>query len=153
MMKPIIIPTIITAIMDEMIIAIIVISCITYTYSVKLMQTTCVHAYNCSDCDRIWENVHSSHIRFCAFKVSSNMIGKAERCHICCTDRGIVALQSLQVSCLSDMYNRFYESSKLKKWMCELCTFSQIRSLLCTWKGSAIKYTTKFNLVISYTYT
>ena len=85
-------------------------------------------------CDRIWENVHSSHIRFCAFKVSSNMIGKAERCHICCTDRGIVALQSLQVSCLSDMYNRFYESSKLKKWMCELCTFSQIRSHISTLK-------------------
>ena len=40
----------------------------------------------------------------------------------------LVALQSLQVSCLSDMHSRFYESSKLKKWMCELCTFSQIQS-------------------------
>ena len=26
------------------------------------------------------------------------------------------------------MHSRFYESSKLKKWMCELCMFSQIRS-------------------------
>ena len=26
------------------------------------------------------------------------------------------------------MHKRFYESSKLKNWMCELCTFSQIRS-------------------------
>ena len=26
------------------------------------------------------------------------------------------------------MLDRFYESLKLKKWMCELCTFSQIRS-------------------------
>ena len=56
------------------------------------------------------------------------MIGKTERSEIFCTDRGLVALQSLQVSCLSDDQSRFYESSNLKKWMCELCTFSQIRS-------------------------
>ena len=30
------------------------------------------------------------------------MIGKTERSEIFCTDRGLVALQSLQVSCLSD---------------------------------------------------
>ena len=40
----------------------------------------------------------------------------------------MVALQSLKSSGLSDLHNRFYESSKLKNWMCELCTFSQIRS-------------------------
>ena len=72
--------------------------------------------------DRIWDNVHSSHIRFCTFKGSSNMIRKTERSEIYCTDRGIVALQSLEISCLSNMYCRFYESSKLKKWMLELCT-------------------------------
>ena len=42
-------------------------------------------------------------------------------------DRGIVVLQTLKVSHLSNIPNRFYESSKLKNWMCELCTFSQIQ--------------------------
>ena len=31
------------------------------------------------------------------------------------------------------MHSIFYESSKLKKWMCELCTFSQIRSHMLTY--------------------
>ena len=53
------------------------------------------------------------------------MIGKVFRSEISWTDRGIVALQSEQVSCLSDVYSRLYESSKLKKWMCELCTFCE----------------------------
>ena len=43
-------------------------------------------------------------------------------------DKGIVVLQSVKVSHLSIIPNRFYESPKLKNWMCELCTFSQIRS-------------------------
>ena len=43
-------------------------------------------------------------------------------------DKGIVFLQSLKVSLLSIIPNRFYETPKLKNWMCELCTFSQIRS-------------------------
>ena len=56
------------------------------------------------------------------------MIGKTSGSKIFWTNRGIVGLQSLKVSCLSDMHSRFYEFSKLKKWMCELCTFLQIRS-------------------------
>ena len=56
------------------------------------------------------------------------MIGKTLRSEMYWTNRGKVALQSLQVSCLSDMHSRFYESSKLKKWMFELCTFLQIWS-------------------------
>ena len=56
------------------------------------------------------------------------MTEKTQRSEICRSYRGIVALQFLQVSCLSDMCNKFYESSKLKNWMCELCTLSQIRS-------------------------
>ena len=59
------------------------------------------------------------------------MIGKTSGSKILWTNRGIVALQSLQVSCLSDMHSRFYDSSKLKKWICELCTFLQIRSHMC----------------------
>ena len=64
------------------------------------------------------------------------MIGKTLRSEICWANRGIVALQSLQVSYLSDLHSRFYESSKLKKWMCELCTFSQIRSQF--WKSDEV---------------
>ena len=56
------------------------------------------------------------------------MIGTTSGSKIFWTNRRIVALQSLQLSCLYDMHSRFYESSKLKKWMCELCTFSQIWS-------------------------
>ena len=40
---------------------------------------------------------------------------------------GLVVLKSL-VSHLWNIPNRFYESAKLKIWMCELCTFLQIRS-------------------------
>ena len=58
------------------------------------------------------------------------MIGKTLRSENYWTNRGIVALHTLQVSCLSDMHSRFYASSKLKKWMCELCTFLHIRSHL-----------------------
>ena len=39
-----------------------------------------------------------------------------------------MVLQSVKVSHLSIILNRFYESPKLKNWMCELCTFFQIRS-------------------------
>ena len=50
---------------------------------------------------------------------------------ICRIDKGRVALQSLKVSHLLKIPSRFYESPKLKIWMCELCTFSQIRSHIC----------------------
>ena len=45
-------------------------------------------------------------------------------------DRGIVVLQPLEFSHLSNIPNRFYESPKLKNWMCELCTLSQIWSYI-----------------------
>ena len=45
-------------------------------------------------------------------------------------DRGIIVLQSWKVSHLLNILNRFSESPKLKIWMSELCTFSQIRSQL-----------------------
>ena len=40
----------------------------------------------------------------------------------------MVVQQSLKVSHLSVIPIRFYEAPKLKNWMCELCTFSQIQS-------------------------
>ena len=43
-------------------------------------------------------------------------------------DRGIVVLQSLKVSHLSNFPNSFYESPNLKTWICKLCMFSQIQS-------------------------
>ena len=52
------------------------------------------------------------------------------RCDTFRDDKGIVVLQSLKVSHLSIISSIFYESSKLKNWMCELCTFSQIWSHL-----------------------
>ena len=42
--------------------------------------------------------------------------------------KGIVVLQSLKVLHLSVIPYRFYGSPKLKKWICELSTFSQIQS-------------------------
>ena len=44
------------------------------------------------------------------------------------TVRGIVDLPSLKVSHPSNIPNRFYQAPKLKNWMCELRTFSQIWS-------------------------
>ena len=43
-------------------------------------------------------------------------------------DKRVVFLQPLKVSHLSVIPDKFYESPKLKKWMCELSTFSQIQS-------------------------
>ena len=46
-------------------------------------------------------------------------------------NKGIVVLQFLIISHLSVIPGRIYDITKLKKWMCELCTFSQIRSYVC----------------------
>ena len=67
-------------------------------------------------CDGIWENMHSSNMRSCTFKY---LIGKALRSKICRCSRSM-QLQSLKSPGLSDMHNKFYESSKLKNWMREL---------------------------------
>ena len=47
-------------------------------------------------------------------------------------DNGIGVLQSLKLLHLFNILNRFYEVPKLKNWMCELCTFSQIWSHMLT---------------------
>ena len=39
----------------------------------------------------------------------------------------LLVLQSMKVSHLSVIPDRFCKSSKLKNWMCKLCTFSQIQ--------------------------
>ena len=79
-------------------------------------------------CDWIWENVRSSHIRFYSFGDSYKPREMVYRHETFRGDKGIVALQSLKFSHVSIIPNRFYESPKLKNWMCELCMFSQIRS-------------------------
>ena len=49
-----------------------------------------------------------------------------------CRDyRATIPLSSLKISKLYDFSSRFYESLNGKNWMCELCTFSQIRSHIC----------------------
>ena len=45
-------------------------------------------------------------------------------------DKGIVVLQFLKISHPSVIPGRIYDFSKVKKWMCELYTFSQIRSYM-----------------------
>ena len=42
--------------------------------------------------------------------------------------RGMVTPKTLQVLTLSVISSMFYQSLKWKKWMCELCSFSQIQS-------------------------
>ena len=79
-------------------------------------------------CDWIWENVYSSHIRFCSFRDPQKSQGMVYRFETFRNNKRIVVLQSLNDSHLSVIPNKFYESPKLKHWMCELCTFSQIRS-------------------------
>ena len=79
-------------------------------------------------CDWIWENVYSSHIRFCSFGDPQKSQGMVYRFETIRNNKRIVVLQSLNDSHLSVIPNKFYESPKLKHWMCELCTFSQIRS-------------------------
>ena len=61
------------------------------------------------------------------------------RCETFRNDKGIAVLQTVKVSHLSIIPNRFYESPKLKNWMCELCTFSQIRSHIMTAKHCSSK--------------
>ena len=72
--------------------------------------------------------MHNSHVRFCAFGDPQKPQGMVYRFEMFRDDKGIVILQSLKVSHLSVIPNRFYESPKLKNWMCELCTLSQIHS-------------------------
>ena len=48
-------------------------------------------------CDRIWENMHSSHIRFCSFGDSYKPQGMVYRYETLRDDKGIVVLQSLKV--------------------------------------------------------
>ena len=79
-------------------------------------------------CDRICENVHSSHIHFFNFEDSLNLLctsEKHETCRDCC------ATIPLSVQQISDLYLlpiMFYEPLNVQNQMCELCTFSQIRS-------------------------
>ena len=64
-------------------------------------------------CDWIWENVNSSHIRFCSFGDPQKPQGMVYRFDTFRNDEGIVVLQSMKVSHLSNIPNRFYEPPKL----------------------------------------
>ena len=51
-----------------------------------------------------------------------------DRVEIFRDDKGIVVLQLLKNSHLSVIPGSIYDFADLKKWMCELCMFLQIRS-------------------------
>ena len=62
----------------------------------------------------------------------------------------MVALQILQVSSLSIIPNRFYESLKLKTWMCELCTLCKSGHIYSTQMlPSASYYTLTISMLFS----
>ena len=63
------------------------------------------------------------------------------RCETFRNHKGIIVLQSLKVSHLSIIATRFYETLKLKNRMCELCTFSQIRSYILIGKPGGVANT------------
>ena len=46
--------------------------------------------------------------------------------------RATIPLSFLQILDLYTVFSRFYESLNEENWMCELCTFSQIRSHIRT---------------------
>ena len=79
-------------------------------------------------CDRIWENVHSSHIQFFNFGESQNLFGMMDRCKTFTDCRTTIPLSFLKVSHLNTIPCGFYKSPHEQNRMCELCTFSQIRS-------------------------
>ena len=81
-------------------------------------------------CDQVWENVHSSHIRFCSFRDPQKPQAMVLRFQTFRDDKVILVLQFLKVSHLSVLPKRCYELLNLKNWMCEQCTFSQIQSQL-----------------------
>ena len=56
------------------------------------------------------------------------MLGMIDSIETCRDYRATIPLSTLKISKLCDFLSRFYESLNGKNQMCELCTFSQIRS-------------------------
>ena len=79
--------------------------------------------------------MHSSHIQFFNFGDSQNLFGMMDRCETFTDCRTTMPLSFLKVSHLNTIPYGFYESPNEQNWMCELCTFSQIRSHMYNGKG------------------
>ena len=79
-------------------------------------------------CDQICENVHSSHIHFFNFGGSYNFIGMTDEYETCRDCRTTIPVSLLKVSNLNPIPCGSNGSPNVQNWMCELCTFSQIRS-------------------------
>ena len=65
--------------------------------------------------------------------------------------RATIPLSFLQILNLYTVSSRFYESLNEENWMCELCTFSQIRSQLVIYVDTVrclVVYATLLYLVI-----
>ena len=90
-------------------------------------------------CDRIWENMHSSHIQFFNFGDSQNLFGMMDRCKTFTNCRTTIPLLFLKVSHLNTIPCGFYESPNEQNRMCELCTFSKSGHIyacierMCAW--------------------
>ena len=83
-------------------------------------------------CDRICEKVHSSHIQFFKFGDSYNLLGMLDRYETFRDCRTTIPLCFLKISILYTIHCGFYRSPNTQNQMCELCTFSQIRSNFVT---------------------
>ena len=64
-------------------------------------------------CDRIWENVHSSHIRFCSFEIYKKHMDWHTDLKLSRMIK-ILVVQTLKLSYLCVIPNRYYESFRLK---------------------------------------
>ena len=89
-----------------------------------------INTHTDNNCDRICENVHSSHIQFFNFEDPRNLLGMKDKLETFRGYRTTIPLSFLQMLDLCIVPSGFYESLNEKNRMCELCTFSQIRSQL-----------------------
>ena len=83
----------------------------------------CIHNTCMNICDRICENVHSSHIQIFNFGDSENLLRMFNRCETFRDCRTIIPLSSLKISSLCIIHCGFYGSLNTQNRMCELCTF------------------------------
>ena len=78
-------------------------------------------------CDWISESIHSAHIQLCSFSDPYRPQKLVYKFETFKGDKRILIPQYLKVSCLFIILDRFYESQKLKHWICELCMFFQVQ--------------------------
>ena len=102
------------------------------TYNIKqVILSNHFRSIYVSICDRIWENMHSLHIKFFNFGNSYHLFGICYRCETFMYCRTTIPLSFLKVSNLYILLCGFYATPNEKNRMCELCMFSHIWSYIC----------------------